>query len=492
MRFRYFQVNKLETFDEIKVNFDDRKKLLYQSHALHCFVGNNGSGKTKILETLVTVFSQFEKKIFPKFPLILIYDIEVDSKIRTICFVNRPESPSKGEKLSTKLIILKEKYMSVSDWESFVNSAESSDYIENMYIGRSILSEEVLATYLPKVFLYRTANTNSCGKQSELIKEYDLKLAISTLLLRQQITNERLQQTFSNILAKLGLNRVQTNLQELLKSNFLELESSAISNIDLFQSIRKCKFNLRKLKLTFGKETNNIDVEYDDLSDGERVLLGQIALFSLLEGSKNTLLLLDEPEIYLHPVWKYDYIKLLEESLGKQTACHSIICTHDALLVGSLEKEQVQILKKEKSKIIGHQPLEAPQGMGVAGLLKSEMFGLPSTLDAPTLRALDERNQLVAKKAKIGLTEDEEIRLRRLRDYLNDLSFSTENRDPMYKSFIEKMYEVRRKPLGSLLTTEELVAQEELAQKIVAELVKEERQNKVSDLARELKIQLQG
>jgi len=49
--------------------------------------------------------------------------------------------------------------------------------------------------------------------------------------------------------------------------------------------------------------------------------------------------------------------------------------------------------------------------MGVAGLLKSEMFGLPSTLDAPTWRKLQERNELLAKKAKEGLSAAEKTKL---------------------------------------------------------------------------------
>lgn len=130
--------------------------------------------------------------------------------------------------------------------------------------------------------------------------------------------------------------------------------------------------------------------------------------------------------------------------------------------------------------------------MGVAGLLKSEMFGLSSTLDAPTLRELQERNELLAKKAREGLSEGEESKLARLRDHLDDLGFSREYRDPLYQLFIQKMYEVRRQPLDKLLTPDELEAQEVLAQAIVTELVKRERKTELSALAQELKLKLGG
>lgn len=393
-------------------------------------------------------------------------------------------------KIDTKFIIFKEEYkcLRLPNWESFVDNMENNVSIEKTYKGQSIFSKEILGGYLPKVFLYKTRNITS--SEGYFLKEHDLKLAVC-LLLAKTATNEQLTQPFLNILSKLGLSNLETNLEKVLKKNLLGLESNKFDNIELFERLKRSRLDLRKLEIKFSKNSNNIEkLEYDDLSDGERSLLGQIALFTLLQGSKNTLILLDGPEVYLHPIWKYKYLGLLKESIGKENRCHFIICTHDALSIGNLRKEQVQIIKQEQGKIVAYQPSESPQGMGVAGLLKSEMFGLRSTLDRGTLQALDERNQLVAKKANKGLTEVEEVRLESLRDYLNDLGFRRENHDPIYQLFIQKMYEVYRRPLADFLTAEELLAEERLAQKVVAELVKKERKDNLSDLAKELNIQL--
>jgi hypothetical protein len=90
------------------------------------------------------------------------------------------------------------------------------------------------------------------------------------------------------------------------------------------------------------------------------------------------------------------------------------------------------------------------------------------------------------------LSEAQEAKLARLQQHLKDLGFYSESRDPMYQLFIEKMYEVRRKPLTELLTPDELDAQKELAQAIATELVKRERASDLSALAQELKIKLGG
>lgn len=132
------------------------------------------------------------------------------------------------------------------------------------------------------------------------------------------------------------------------------------------------------------------------------------------------------------------------------------------------------------------QPDEHPQGMGVSGLLKSEMFGLPSTLDRHTLNTLQRRNDLLAKRKHEGLSQNEQQELDCLVVRLDDLGFSREYRDPMYQLFIEQMYKVRSKPLDELLNEEELQEQNALAEKIMEQLVKAQRKDDLSSLAQEL------
>jgi predicted ATPase len=244
------------------------------------------------------------------------------------------------------------------------------------------------------------------------------------------------------------------------------------------------------------KDANGI-ISFNQLSEGELQLLTVLGLMRITS-QDDCLFLLDEPDTHLNPIWKlryFDEIEKIARSNSAQTVAGTsqiIVTTHDPMMIGGLRREQVRILRIEHGKSIVETPYEHPQGMGVAGLLKSEMFGLPSTLDAPTLRQLEERNELLAKKAKAGLSTIEEARLARLRDHLDDLGFSREYRDPLYKLFIEKMYEVRSQPLNELLTPDELKAQEALAQEVVTELVKQDRASELSALAQELKLQLES
>ncbi len=227
------------------------------------------------------------------------------------------------------------------------------------------------------------------------------------------------------------------------------------------------------------------DICFRELSEGEQQLLTVLGLMRLTR-EEETLFLLDEPDTHLNPIWKLRYFDDIEQVLGKDTSSQILITTHDPLMIGSLKKEQVRVLNRSDDVINAATPIEDPQGMGVSGLLKSDMFGLRSTLDEPTQKLLNDRNRLIAKAGKETLSAGEKERLEKLRVRLDDLGFMYESRDPMYQFFIEKMYEARRTPIEELFSKVELEEQEILAEKILKEMVKKEKQKSISDLAKQL------
>jgi predicted ATPase len=263
---------------------------------------------------------------------------------------------------------------------------------------------------------------------------------------------------------------------------FKYLESTYIS--DLIDEVR--------INVKHSEVEGNIN--FSQLSEGEQQLLTVLGLMRFTQEDQS-LFLLDEPDTHLNPIWKLRYFDEIERvvKLQDQTATGDsqlIIATHDPLVISSLRREQVRILRNEHGGVTVETPDEHPQGMGVAGLLKSELFGLPSTLDSDTLKKLHRRNELLAKMKNEALSDSDETELKKLRDALEDLGFAKEYRDPLYQLFIEKMYEARSQPLDKILSAEELEEQEELAKEIARILVKRERTSELSSLAQELRIEL--
>lgn len=218
------------------------------------------------------------------------------------------------------------------------------------------------------------------------------------------------------------------------------------------------------------------NVSFTHLSEGELQMLTVLGLMRITRDD-HCLFLLDEPDTHLNPIWKLRYFYDIEGVLNSDGAALApsesqiIITTHDPMMVGSLKREQVHILRREGNFTLVDTPDEHPQGMGVTGLLKSELFGLSSTLDIETERRLFRRNELFALNKRTPEQDDE---LRRLSAELADLGFSNADfKDPFYAKFVRRMAKHTRfhKPI---LTPEEQAEQDAIADSIIDEILREE------------------
>jgi predicted ATPase len=214
-------------------------------------------------------------------------------------------------------------------------------------------------------------------------------------------------------------------------------------------------------------------VSFTQLSEGELQMLTVLGLMRITREDQ-CLFLLDEPDTHLNPIWKLRYfddiegVLTTEKDSKPQSESQILITTHDPMMVGSLKKEQVHIIKNNGDKTLVEQPDEHPQGMGVTGLLKSELFGLTSTLDVETERRLYRRNELFAKENKTSKENDE---LTRLSQELADLGFSmAEFKDPIYAMFVRKMAQHRKFNKPSL-TADEIKEQDEIVDSIIDDIL---------------------
>jgi predicted ATPase len=228
-------------------------------------------------------------------------------------------------------------------------------------------------------------------------------------------------------------------------------------------------------------------VSFTQLSEGELQMLTVLGLMRITR-EDHCLFLLDEPDTHLNPIWKLRYFDDIERVLDREAGdsllddlgpgspdrevqSQVLITTHDPMMVGSLKREQVHILRRQDQKTLVNTPDVHPQGMGVTGLLKSELFGLTSTLDIETERRLARRNELYVKQSR---SVEEASELSRLSAELADLGFSTADfRDPDYALFVRRMAQHRRfrKPI---LSPEEQADQNRLADEIIEEILREQ------------------
>lgn len=86
-------------------------------------------------------------------------------------------------------------------------------------------------------------------------------------------------------------------------------------------------------------------LRYEELSDGEQMVLGRMALFHLLDGQEDALLLLDEPETHFNDKWKREIIDIIDDAIG-QTANDVLISTHSAIVLSDVFNDEIVMVEK--------------------------------------------------------------------------------------------------------------------------------------------------
>nr|WP_295905206.1 AAA family ATPase [uncultured Bdellovibrio sp.] len=84
---------------------------------------------------------------------------------------------------------------------------------------------------------------------------------------------------------------------------------------------------------------------FDLLEAGSGEFKRFLLLFSIAALTKNdTLILIDEPEISLHPKWQADFLIEARALIKERTGCHLIVATHSPYLISSLNSNDSTIV----------------------------------------------------------------------------------------------------------------------------------------------------
>lgn len=97
---------------------------------------------------------------------------------------------------------------------------------------------------------------------------------------------------------------------------------------------------------------NSLDekISIDTLSTGEKEILSKV-FFLFISDIKDSIILIDEPEISLHPSWQNRIVKIYK-AFAKQNNNQIILATHSPQIIASTPNESLRVLVKENGKII--------------------------------------------------------------------------------------------------------------------------------------------
>lgn len=369
------------------------------------FIGENGTGKTTILREIYNLMDlenmqnsgnkifleleENEKAILKKYPLEKNNNIIMEEDILYDCIDIKKEvydfEDIEKDKYKSKVIYL--------PTEVNFNSLKSVD----------------------RTFRYKYKFRNEINEN--LIS--DLPSAIANKIYVEMIMNEDLP-------ARESKEKVCKEVNSVFESMDLDIEFVGLSKdentVPIFRNIEGKEFDI------------------NGLSSGEKQLFLRALSLKFLNVN-NSIILIDEPEISLHPRWQRKIVNVYE-NIGENNQI--IIATHSPHIIGNVKKEQLRVLKKDKEgiKVMNSDELNETYGKTVESILM-EVMGIINTRNEETAEKIEKLRDLV-REDKYGSKEFEEL-YKSLRKYLGNLDIDLNLIDMEVKRRINKKEKIERR-----------------------------------------------
>lgn len=334
-----------------------------ENSSVNALIGNNGSGKSNILEALVKVFISVIEGI----ELDFIYDIEYlidDDKYK---LSNNPEVIflKNGKKVSSKdrLTAVPRGIFLYYCGETDRLEKLSGGYVDKAFNKALKIDDEVTIKYISYIKLQdfgAALLSNAIYKNETFERVCDL-LGIEEIGAPIIIKLHRpywsksakiTQDSFWNAQGTVAIllhsfkdigefKIVDDDNAEIIITNFSDFKNLAENPFDIFIKFKLLMQADILNHLEFDVIENGMTVSINELSEGEKQLA---QLLSILEATKEyrALFLLDEFDSYLHPNWQRKFAEIISDiNIRGQV----LFTTHSPLTLGKMQKENIRILK---------------------------------------------------------------------------------------------------------------------------------------------------
>lgn len=356
-------------------------------------IGENGVGKSFLLKIISDFFrfiSRPAKSTQIKYERMSVsYNIyndkyEITKEKNTLSFkINGVEVSREKIKIPNKIIALS---FMVNDKFSFVSDREEAydeEKIEEKYkyLGvratsnatyTSTIQKKLLSSILK--ILYEPKRVDSLNKVFEFVGldnsiEVVYKLKRKTLFSRG-VDSEFINKKMNSVLHRkeflrreildefeFSSEQLVTFIEMLSKSNNLNdeylsfsINTSKSSSSEFFEYNKYLKM-MESLELIASPDIKFVKSDYFDFehtSSGEKhFIFTMINLLSEIED--NSLILIDEPELSLHPRWQMNYINLLKTVTTCFKTSHCLLASHSHFMVSDLSPDSSSLLSLSKS-----------------------------------------------------------------------------------------------------------------------------------------------
>lgn len=175
--------------------------------------------------------------------------------------------------------------------------------------------------------------------------------------------------------------------------------------------------------ITLRKEQSDLSI--DQISSGEyHIFVSLIGVLAKIE--PGSIVLIDEPEISLHPNWQMKYLSFLKKVFKNYPHCHFILTTHSHFLISDLKGESSYIigLTRANNKL---EPIEFRKNLDTYGWSAEEV--LYKVFNVRTTRNFYLEEELRELLHKIATKSNKTARMKELLDSIRKVKLS--KNDPM-------------------------------------------------------------
>jgi len=350
MKLDYLFIDGFKNLEEFEIDFKDKNKLTV-------LIGNNGSGKSNILEAICSIFTGLYKSNTPQrkpnFDYKITYTIR-NNKVHIELKKGNYSFKINDNKILKSQFVLKQAEYLPSEIVACYSGEEKrlwNNYFIHFYndFKSSLLKEELqtipaqqllyvnkyywniaLLTFLysdlknVKDFVSQTLGINSVGKVTFKFNVNNLRKYKNNVVVN-----------FLKILNPKQLSQVTLSIQQLRKLN-LGYEKEFFTKLTAAYMPKDSKL-ITDVVLSFNNE-----LDTHSLSEGEKKLI-LIKLILEFLAEENSLVLLDEPDSHLHISRK----EILKELLKQYENRENVITTHSPMLTHCFDLKHITMLTKD-------------------------------------------------------------------------------------------------------------------------------------------------
>ncbi len=359
MKIKNLYIENEKRLKNLNINFENDEKIL----DVVVLAGVNGTGKTTVLEVIYDYFENFQND---KNKINIELDLEEEN------YINQNN-------------ISKETYLN----NLIKDSIKKEKTPKVIYVPAEINFQKVKFNLLA---LYKKRFLNKID--SYIIADIPFYIQMRIINTANKESEKKLGNVRDEIIAE--INGIFDILD--MDTRLIGMSTETTEILPIFTNLSGDKFDI------------------NELSSGEKQLFLRTLAIKMLN-PENSIILIDEPELSLHPKWQQRIVDVYRK-IGENNQI--IIATHSPHILGSVKKENIMLLDKDdEGKIVVRtgDELYDSYGQPTDRVLK-DIMGLETTRNPKVFKLLEEAGELVDKNEYES--EEFKTKYKKLREILGN------------------------------------------------------------------------